>query len=178
MKSEVLKKSEAHKVFNDIVLKNEIVIFGSTYMAEFPFYELEHKYLLSNAIYNRSITSLTTEEALEILDFSVFGARPAKIFYALGECDISYDDSFISTYEDILKKTKKVLPQSKIYVLSVPSDDEKTNVNHRLSALCKSLDAEFIPINYKSSYSSLFRRLSPFFRSKALTFLEAFKMAE
>ena len=50
MKSEVLKKSEAHKVFNDIVLKNEIVIFGSTYMAEFPFYELEHKYLLSNAI--------------------------------------------------------------------------------------------------------------------------------
>ena len=177
MKSEVLKKSETHKVFNDIVLKNEIVIFGSTYMAEFPFYELEHKYLLSNAIYNRSIDSLTAEEALEILDFSVFGARPAKIFYALEECDVSYD-AFISAYEDILKKTKRVLPESKIYVLSVPSDDEKTEVNHRLSALCKSLGAEFIPIDYKSSYSSIFKRLSPFFRSKALTFPEAFTMAE
>jgi len=40
---------------NDLILKGEIVIFGSTYITYFPLYEFVNKYHFDNAIYNRSI---------------------------------------------------------------------------------------------------------------------------
>ena len=48
---------------NDLILKGEIVIFGSTYMANFPLYEFVNKYHFENAIYNRSI--LLTQKNLK-----------------------------------------------------------------------------------------------------------------
>lgn len=50
MNTQVLEKNDIYKVFNDITLKNEIVIFGATYTAKFPFYELSQKYYFNNAI--------------------------------------------------------------------------------------------------------------------------------
>ncbi len=82
MKTEIVEKSKAYKVFNDITLKNEIVIFGSSFAAKFPFYELSQKYYLSNAIYNRSIKDLTLPDAEKILSDCVLAVKPSKIFLA------------------------------------------------------------------------------------------------
>ena len=65
---------------NDLILKGEIVVFGSTYMANFPLYEFINKYHFENAIYNRSIAGLTTSEALEIVQDCIISINPAKIF--------------------------------------------------------------------------------------------------
>ena len=59
MQEKVKIKANAFKNVNELALKNEIVIYGSTYMANFPFYELSKKIKLENAIYNRSIEDLT-----------------------------------------------------------------------------------------------------------------------
>ena len=62
--SEILQEI---KSLNDITLKGEIVIFGSDYMADFPFYELINHYQIENAVYNRSIAGLTLADAAQAL---------------------------------------------------------------------------------------------------------------
>ena len=52
MKEYVRAKANAMKKINDLTLPGEIVIFGSTYMSEFPIYELINKSNLENAVYN------------------------------------------------------------------------------------------------------------------------------
>lgn len=89
--------------------KNEIVIFGSTYTKEFPFYELSQKYLFSNAIYNRSIKGLTLADAEEGIGSCVFEIKPSKLFLSLGEEDI-YNQCAIEIYERIIKKNKTSFP--------------------------------------------------------------------
>ena len=65
MKEKVKLSANAMIGINDLTLKGEIVVFGSTYMANFPLYELINKYHFENAIYNRSIIGLTTSEGLK-----------------------------------------------------------------------------------------------------------------
>ncbi|MGN0163239.1 MAG: hypothetical protein ACI4EA_06625 [Candidatus Ornithomonoglobus sp.] len=177
MKAEVIEKSRMYKIFNEITLKNEIIIFGSTFTADFPFYELTKKYLLSNAIYNRSISGLTIVDAAEILDDCVFGAKPAKIFYSFEEDSTAYSKA-LELYKDILHKTKKALPLSKIYILSARvSNEVSERFNALLKELCNNYNAEFINIDYTKSYESIYRQLSPFFRDGRITFPEAMQMA-
>ena len=173
MKPEIQKKSEMYKVFNDIILKNEIIIFGSTFAANFPFYELAKKYLLSNALYNRSIDNLTVDDAGKILDECVLNAKPSKIFYALGEYDIK-DNGTINQYKKILERTKSALPHCVIYVLSVCSTDKtSTDFNLSLKNLCTITNTNFISIDYTTPCDSIFKQLTPFFRSRKIDFAEA-----
>lgn len=171
MKQEIMKKSEIYKVFNDITLKNEIIIFGSAFAANFPFYELAKKYLLSNAIYNRSIEGLTISEAVEILDDCVLKPKPSKIFFALGEHDTKTEET-ITAYEMVIQKTKEVLPTAEIYIMSTKSDDSGFNAS--LDCLCNKTGAVFVNIDYNKSANSIFKQLAPFLRSEKLTFADAF----
>ena len=61
MREKILLKANAMKETNDLMMKGEIVIFGSTYMAGFPFYDLINKCNLENAIYNRSIEGINID---------------------------------------------------------------------------------------------------------------------
>ncbi len=168
MNAEVLEKSNTYKVFNDIALKNEIVIFGSTFAAKFPFYELSQKYYLNNAIYNRSIKGLTLAEAEIILNDCVLAVKPSKVFIALGECD---GLESIIIYENIILKIKQVLPASSIYVLSVQDND---GFNTSLKTICEVTKTEYININYNLPYDSIFRQLSCFFRKGRISSYDAF----
>ena len=87
MKTSVQEKANAYKGINEIALKGEIVIFGSSYMANFPFYELINKFHLDSAVYNRSIDGMTAAEAEELLRSCVLEIAPRKIFLQLGEAD-------------------------------------------------------------------------------------------
>lgn len=170
MKSAVLEKSKMYKVCNDIALKNEIVIFGSTYAANFPFYELSQKYFFNNAIYNRSIEGLTLDEADSILEDCVLNVKPSKIFISLGECD-DVSQLTLKTYEDILLKIKSCLPGTQIYVMSVCGNN---GFNKILENLCHKTDVKFIKINYNKSYEYVFKKLVCFFRKGNITYCEAF----
>ena len=100
MKESVRIAANAIKGLNDITLKGEIVVFGSTYMSKFPLYELVNKSQFESAVYNRSIEGLTLCEALELLHDCVIAVKPKKAFIALGEEDEN-DPNAIEEYNSL-----------------------------------------------------------------------------
>lgn len=167
---------------NELILKGEIVVFGSTYMANFPLYEFINKYHFKNAIYNRSIAGLTTSEALEIVQDCIISIRPAKIFIALGEEDENNIDA-IKQYNQIIKRIRSALPNSKIYLICLQGNTpyvERFNAN--ILSLCDNKqiwNIRFIASSNTETnvYKTQFKQLSCFFRAKPLTMVEAFAMA-
>lgn len=183
MKKSVKLSANAMIGINDLALKGEIVVFGSTYMANFPLYELINKYHFENAIYNRSIAGLTTGEALEIVQECIISLSPAKIFIALGEEDENNADA-IKQYNQIIKLIQTALPKSKIYLICLQGNTpfvEEFNAN--ILSLCDNKKIWNIPFIYSPSgetkmYKAQFKQLSSFFRDKQLAMVEAFAMAD
>ena len=181
MKESVKIASNAMIGLNDITLKGEIAVFGSTYMANFPLYELINKYHFENAIYNRSIVGLTTSEALEIVQDCIISITPAKIFIALGEEDENNIDA-IKQYNQIIKLIQSALPKSKIYLICLQGNTPYVKrFNANILSLCdnkKIWNIRFISSSTKSNaYKVQFKQLSCFFRDKPLNMVEAFAMA-
>jgi len=174
MREEIQEKLRIFRIYNDIALKNEIVIYGSTYTANFPFYEMAQQYRFSNAVYNRSIPGLTLAEAEESLDDCILPLHPSKVFLALGEQDLQTPDA-LQVYERILCRLCQKLPNTVIYVLSVP-DSRADKFNKALAELCAGR-VIFLSIGQETAQScgSVFRRLVPFFRKHRISFAEAFQ---
>lgn len=182
MKEYVRTTANAMKGLNDITLKGEIVIFGSTYMSKFPLYEFVNKYHFENAIYNRSIEGLTVSEALEIVQDCIISIRPSKIFIALGEEDENNID-VIKKYNQIVKLIQFALPKSKIYLICLQGNTPYVDrFNKNILSLCDNKKIFSIRFNsYLSTetneFKMQFKQLSCFFRNKPLTMIDAFTMA-
>ena len=181
MKENVQLAANAMIGINELTLKGEIVVFGSTYMANFPLYELINKYHFENAIYNRSIAGLTISEALEIVQDCIISISPAKIFIALGEEDENNLET-IKQYNEIIKRIQSALPKSKIYLICLQGNTpyaERFNAN--ILSLCDNKKISSIRFVSSSTatnaYKVQFKQLSCFFRDKPLTMVEAFAMA-
>lgn len=179
MKEQVLNKARAFKGINDLAMKGEIVVYGSTYMAGFPFYELINKSQLENAVYNRSIAGMTISEALELLQPCVLDIRPSKVFLHLGEEDFDQPDSF-ETYSAIVNRISAELPDAKIYLICLQNENAG-QFNKRLSEL--SNKKNIFCIRFSSArrdgiqYKSQFKELSCFFRNHPIMFSEAFAIS-
>lgn len=175
MKSSIQEKANAYKGINEIALKGEIVIFGSTYMANFPFYELTNKCHLEHAIYNRSIEGLTTKEAEVLLQPCVLDIAPRKIFLQLGEADMDTESAF-QHYRSILQTIRKTLKDTKVYLIGVP---ELETLNQKLLSLCDNKHLFFISFAAQlPGYTAQFKQLARFFRDNPINLTEAFAMAE
>lgn len=183
MKATVQAKANTFKGINEIALKGEIVIYGSTYLANFPFYELANKCHLEHAIYNRSIDDLTTEEAEELLQSCVLDIAPKKIFLQLGEENPNAEDVF-SHYQTILKTIRMGLPDAKTYLLGLPADLPGADAFHRkLKTLCDGKHVIFVPFigeqkAQPAAYTAQFKQLVRFFRDNPISLSDAFTMAE
>ncbi|MBQ8322726.1 MAG: hypothetical protein IJX91_02035 [Clostridia bacterium] len=187
MREELRKKVTMYQATNDIALRGEIVVFGSTFMANFPFYELSQKYVMPNAVYNRSVEGLTLEEAEAHLDECVLDIKPSKIFLSLGETDLE-NPSALTVYNRILFRIKTKLPEAKIYVLSVPKDDaaqndeERLAFNEKLKDLADRANVRFLGLEVhefgKRFYEKIFKELHCFFRSNRLSFADAFSCGD
>lgn len=182
MKSNVKLSANAMIGINDLALKGEIVVFGSTYMANFPLYELINKYHFENAIYNRSIAGLTTSEALEIVQDCIISISPSTIFIALGEEDENNIDAIIQ-YNQIVKLIHSALPKSKIYLICLQGNTPYVDrFNANILSLCDNKKIYNIRLNSFSStdtntYKMQFKQLCCYFRDKPLSMAEAFTMA-
>ena len=183
MRKEVSEKFRMFRVYNDITLQNEIVIYGSTFTAEFPFYELSQKYLLSNAIYNRSIPGLSLKEAEVGLESCVLEIRPKKIFLSLGEQDLQTPDA-LDIYGRILQQLRSRLPDSSVYVMPVRGcSPVQAQFNRKLRSLCGKYGAVYLDLLYRTekgelSCSSIFKQLSSCFRKTPLTLTEALQLGQ
>ncbi len=182
MREYVISKAKEIKEINEISMQDEIVIFGSSYMAKFPFYELVNKCHFENAIYNRSIEGLTISEAKEIFNDCVLGLNPSKLFISLGEEDIS-NPKAIDDYRDLLNKAKKSLPDTCIYLIALEGNGEyQKNFNKKILNLCDNKKVKYIELSFEKTSLMLkmkkhFKQLSRFFRSKPIDFSDAFELA-
>lgn len=183
MREKILLKANAMKETNDLMMKGEIVIFGSTYMAGFPFYDLINKCNLENAIYNRSIEGLTIEEADAILEDCVIALKPEKIFIALGEEDEKTKNA-ADKYCNLINRIRLLLPKSKIYVIGLVSNSAYAeSFNKQISVLDDKKNIFYIELmspNVSESklYKHRFKILSCFFRKRPLTMTDAFAVAD
>ena len=175
MNSSVQEKVNSYKGINDIALKGEIVIFGSTYMANFPFYELANRCHLEHAIYNRSISGLTARDAESLLLPCVLDIKPRKIFLQLGESDSDPTD-VLRHYISILQTIRKDLPHTKVYIIGLPNTEK---LNRELLSLCDDKHIFFVSFAPQlAGYAAQFKQLVHFFRDRPISFSEAFSMAD
>ena len=184
MRSELQEKVAMYHAVNGITLKGEIVVFGSTFMANFPFYELSKKYVMANAVYNRSIEGLTLPEAEAVLNECVLELRPSKIFLLLGENE-PCTPSALAVYARIVKKIQAKLPSSHVFILSLPSqnDGDRCEFNEKLKRLAEQHGVKYLELSFNAPshgmlYEKVFKRLHCFFRGDRLTFAEAFAIAD
>lgn len=180
MKEDVLNKANAFKGLNELAMKGEIVVFGSTYMANFPFYELINKSKLENAVYNRSIAGLTIAEAEALLQVCVLDIRPSKVFLHLGEEDFAQPDA-VEKYAAIVKRIATALPNAKIYLIDIQKEEAR-EFNKCIAKLGNKKNISYIHFAGQSTpdtrnYKMQFKELSCFFRSHPITLSEAFMLA-
>ena len=169
------------KSLNDITLKGEIVIFGSDYMADFPFYELINHYQIENAVYNRSIAGLTLADAAQALQDCVLAIKPAKVFLAFGEHDAENPDAF-TRYKGILHYLRTELPAAKLHVIGLPGEHLQL-LNEQLTSYCRENDLPFIRFAKAATlqnglYKAQFKQLSCFFRNAPMNLSDVFAMAQ
>ena len=176
MKEQVLRKAKAFQKVNELTMKGEIVIFGSTYMANFPFYELINKCELDCAVYNRSIEGMTWEEASVLLDDCVLALKPTKIFLAV-EDDAPFHTDKVALCRNIVHRIRKVLSSTQIYLVCL--SDEAARY---FAPWCEQEDLIQIDLtDYAQTgtqpYRAQFKKLSCHFHQKQVSMGEAFSLA-
>lgn len=181
MSSTLTMQVQKYTGLNSIALKKEIVVFGSSYMSAFPFYELSNKCNLEHAIYNRSIENLSIHQALKILHPCVIDVNPEKVFLNLGEtdevCDLSLGD-----YKKIVQTLKNELPHAGIYLVSIP-ENNSYSFHQKLSALVDNRQVFRIDLSPKkstkiSTYKTRFKELHSFFRDNSISLSEIFAISD
>ena len=181
MKEYVRAKVNAIKKFNDLALPGEIAIFGSTYMSEFPIYELTNKCKSENAVYNRSVKGLTVKEAIEILDDCVVDIHPNKVFVALGEEDESNPNA-VSEYADLISTIRQKLPKTTVYLIGLTNESAfAESFNKSMLSLCDDKNVKYIDLVKKGPsenalFKAQFKQISCFFRTKPITMGDAFSI--
>lgn len=174
MQEQVLSKAEAFKGINALAMRGEIVVYGSTYMANFPFYELINKSYMENAVYNRSIAGMTIAEAKELLQICVLDIKPNKVFLHLGEKDFDAVGA-AENYAAIVRQIHSELPQTNIYLIGIQNERAST-FNKEIAALCNQKNIFYIHFSGAdgSNYKHRFLELSCFFRNRRMNMAEAF----
>ena len=180
MKACPSNEMERIRQINEISLKGEIVIFGSDYMAEFPFYELINRYQLECAVYNRSVSGLTLAGAEELLREYVLNLRPRKVFLAFGK-ESSESGQTVGQYQKLIRRIRAELPTAELFVLGLPGEENEA-FNRRMAEFCDKNGITYIALSSdrgsaEASYRAQFKQLSRFFRRKPLTMADAFAVA-
>ena len=183
MKETVWMQANAMKKVNELSIKGEIVVWGSTYMSGFPLYELVNRSMLEHAVYNRSIVGLTVSEALELAQDCVINMRPSRLFLALGEEDRE-NANVVEEYRELISLLRTRLPACQIFLIGLERDDAYTqSLNKALKLFSDGNRVQYIPLlvnqmSRTSLYRAQFKQLSRFFRGHSLTISEAFAMAD
>lgn len=175
MDNEIKEKVKMYKAINELAIKGEIVVFGSTFAANFPFYELMQGKVTDYAIYNRSIENLRIHDAADIVDDCVKSLSPKKLFIIFGDTD-EINETFFKDFEKLIFGIKRSLKNTEIYLIPA-CDKEPAIYEDRLKKLADKTRCTFISFNksiFLIPYKTAFNRMNVFFRNGGIDFTEAF----
>lgn len=182
MREQIRAAANAMKGLTALSLKGEIVVLGSTYMAQFPLYELVNRCQLESAVYNRSIAGLTISEAAELWPDCILPIRPGKLFLSLGEADEGNPDA-AGQYAALVQKIRTELPACRLYLIELPGESvHAQEINACIRALCDRKHISRIrfvspALSEAALYKARFKQISRFFRDQPPTMSEAFALA-
>ncbi len=118
-KSEKVKK---YSILNQLALKGQTVLVGSSLMEFFPINELQQTLQRNYCIYNRGIAGYVTADLLASMEACIFELEPTKLFINIGTNDISASDyeleHLIASYNKILTQIANRLPACRVYVMA------------------------------------------------------------
>lgn len=127
---------------NKMAYKDGTVIFGCGKDTELPLAELSETFQLGEKLYNRSVRTLTIQNAIECYDTIIAPISPAKIIVHLGCNDLDFFSSdskgFIHEYRTLLQHIKKTQPHCKIALVSL-KNSEASDVISALNSQIKNL---------------------------------------
>ena len=177
-------RSDIYREMDRIIGKTSSVIIGSGSIADVPFAELINFFGLNISVCNRSMDSISINDAPAHLKECVFNLNPDKVFMYFGdECDGRGFDkkAFVEAYEALIDEVAAGCDCS-IYVLSVLSDSEAAaDLNRTLSLMARDNGCEFIDtsdcITGEMTMLRLFKKLSHYMRDGRISFGDAMALA-
>lgn len=173
MLKNVKEQAKKYKVLNEIALKNEVAVFGSSYLYEFPFYEFMQGRITDYAVYNRSIDGMKIAEAVEVAEECLKGLNPAIILLSVGEEDGEEESVFLQ-YAALIKQLRKNHEHSKLYVMQTYGKGEE--YCRRVKRIAENEGAEYVEIGDEEKIRRVFSRLSAYFHRSGISFTDAFGM--
>lgn len=135
------KEIRDYQRLNTIAEKGGVVIFGEKEDKEIPVGELKQSFNLDYSAYNRSVSELNLDNAIELYDECVLPLLPDTVMIHIGNNKDYWKDiaGFEQKYITLVNHIKKVSKNVRVVIVSV----EDVETNRHLKNIADSTRAEF-----------------------------------
>ena len=145
-KNEILK----YKVLNELAEQDGIVIFGSGEDVDVPLCELKQAFCIDSKLYNRSLSTLSVEDAAEAYDACAAPIHPETVLLHIGSEDVaSFEENaaaFEQKYRELIARIRNGNNKCRIAVISLKNyenDAAVARLNKHLEYIADSEKCEF-----------------------------------
>ncbi len=149
-----------HKSLNKIAESNGIVIFGGGEDKDIPIGELRQAFAIESKLYNRSITGLSAENAVELFDECVAPLAPDTILLHVGIADLGVfrqlPSAFDNAYRTLISHIKAFNKNCRIAIVSLKNYNDDAvieELNKHLKYIADSEQCEFGDIAKKKVWN-------------------------
>lgn len=139
-----------YKQLNEIAESGGIVIFGNQEDQAIPTCELRQAFAIEESIYNRSISELSIDDAVEVYKEVIEVLEPSVVLLHLGESDLARFSEkttiFTDKYRELIQYIKKQAPKCRIAVVSMKNyenDPKIKELNEHLKFIADSEMCEY-----------------------------------
>lgn len=135
---------------NELAESNGIIIIGGTEDKEIPLCELKQAFELNSNLYNRSITNLSINHAMEVYDSCVVSLKPDFVLLHLGAADLDFFQSnpsaFDQKYRELIRHIRSLNQKCSIAIISLRNPKQQNTIselNKHLSYIADSEHCEY-----------------------------------
>lgn len=147
---------QKYQTLNKLAESNGIVILGGSADKEISLCELKQAFDLNSKLYNRSISDLSVDTALDVYHTCVAPLNPETILLHIGDADLELfsknSSDFVQKYIELIHQIKSINNKCNITVISLKNyNDEITihELNKHLKYIAESEQCEYIDISTK-----------------------------
>lgn len=141
---------------NELAEPNGIVIIGGTEDKEIPLCELKQAFELNSNLYNRSLTGLSINDAVNFYDSCIATLMPASVLLHIGAEDVELFKAnaaaFEQKYLELIKHIKSLDKKCNIAIISLKNPEKQdaiTDLNKHLKYIAESEHCEYEDIAAK-----------------------------
>ena len=165
----LLNEAKKYKDLNEYAEKNQIVVFGDRYLANFPFYDLMQGKITDYAVYNRSLNLLTLKDAANVVEYCLYHLSPNSVLLHFENA--TQDETFRENYYSLIEKIRSVNKKCRIGLL-----ERTPQTGRAIESIARITKCEYIPVPEDADEKFVFRKMDAFFRAGRISFGDAFSI--